>query len=482
MNLKRWNVLSLVLGLTVVAAACDDDDPIAPENPGPLTEVSLRVVHAAPDAPAVDVYAEGLDTPLLSDVEYGEVTEYLKVEEGTYNIQLRGAGASASSDPVYETGDLTVSDGDVITAIATGFFASMDDADKFRVLPLFEDFEPVAFGSARVRIVHAAPDAPTVAIDVGNDGSAEILALARFEDTGAAGVELPAGSELQIGIWTGNPLSRVTAFTTPALPDGGELFVIAIGTLEALPRETEGFSLLAAAPTGSVGQIRQNPLVYALHAGPDAPAVDIFVGDLEIVDDISFSELSDGIRVAPGSYRLDFFPHSAGAMRPGGAPAGSFDTPSLAGGQQYLAIATGFLSPEAGEQPFTLAAFVDDLTISETMAQIAAIHASPDAPAVDIGTVTSGTTVDQVVFEALEYPESKPSGGEMIPATSLTLGVAPTGDPNAIATFDVETVDGLRAFAVAAGALNPDAGEQAFRLLVVNTTTMPWTAATINPN
>ena len=34
----------------------------------------LRVVHASPDAPAVDVYAEGVATPLLTDVSYTETS------------------------------------------------------------------------------------------------------------------------------------------------------------------------------------------------------------------------------------------------------------------------------------------------------------------------------------------------------------------------------------------------------------------------
>ena len=46
----------------------------------------IRVVHASPDAPAVDVYAEGVSSPLLEDVAYGETTSYLSVDPGTYNI------------------------------------------------------------------------------------------------------------------------------------------------------------------------------------------------------------------------------------------------------------------------------------------------------------------------------------------------------------------------------------------------------------
>ena len=42
----------------------------------------------------------------------------------------------------------------------------------FRVIPLVEDWMDPGAGNAAVRILHASADAPTVAIDVGNDGIA----------------------------------------------------------------------------------------------------------------------------------------------------------------------------------------------------------------------------------------------------------------------------------------------------------------------
>lgn len=474
------------MAIVLAISACDEDDETTGPTPPIANSVMLRAIHASPDAPAVDVYANNGTTPLVEDLAYGDVTGYLDIPEGTYNIQLRAAGSASSSMPVFETGDLTLSEGDVVTALATGFLGSNDDADKFRIIPLFEDFDAAGSGTARVRIVHASPDAPTVGIDVGNDGTPEVVALARFEDTGVAGVELPSGSALQIGIWAGTPLERVTAFTTPQLPDGGELFVIAVGSLQLLPREETGFALLAvsANPGGAIGLIRQNPTAYALHAGPDAPAVDIFAGDTELVDNLAFAELSGGIQVPPEVYTLDFFPTSPGSDRPAGDPAASFDTPNLNAGQRYLVVASGFLSPDgAGEQAFNLIAFRDAFDLNDAAnSRVQAIHASPDAPAVDIGTVNGGGTIETVVFENLVYPAGKPDVGESIPAADLTLGVAATGDMNPVATFDVTTLAGLRAYAVAIGALNPDMGEEAFRLAVVNTGAWPWTVAEVNPN
>ncbi|QFU84112.1 DUF4397 domain-containing protein [Natronorubrum aibiense] len=50
----------------------------------------VRLFHASPDAPAVDVYAD--DAPLFEDVEFGESTDYVAVPAGSYTLSVRPAG------------------------------------------------------------------------------------------------------------------------------------------------------------------------------------------------------------------------------------------------------------------------------------------------------------------------------------------------------------------------------------------------------
>jgi hypothetical protein len=472
MKTKLGNtVIAIAIAATMVfAIGCSDDDSVVnvpvPETKPAISNLAygatsayatlddgrtLRAVHASPDAPPVDVYVSG--------------------SGGSYTVELRGAGAGSSTAPVF-TVDVTIPANQTVTAVAAGLFGSSSDDDKFRILPYVENFGTPGANEAIVRIVHASPDAGTVDLDVGDNGSVDFPNLARFGETGDVGLGLPSGAALQIAIWAAG--SRVTAFTTPQLPEGAELFVIATGLLSKKANEPDGFTLLAVAPTGSVGFIKQNPVVFALHASPDAPGVDIYAGATKLVTDLVFGELSQAIQVPPAAYDLDF--KATGQS----ATAATLTTPPLAAGERYLAIASGFL---ADNPDFRLLAFGDSFGTAGANALVRVIHASPDAPAVDVGTVDNNVVTPVGDFTGLAFEgESANPAGTALPAATLPIGIAGAGDTTPVATFTVPTVAGLKAFAIAAGAFTPEGQQEGFRLLIVNATDSQWTVAEILPN
>jgi hypothetical protein len=442
----------------------------------------IRVVHASADAPAVDVYAKGNDKPLVSALSYGDTSGWIEVDSGTATIEFRAAGSAPTSAIVYTTGALTLKDQANITAVAAGRLSSNDASDAFRVIPIVNGFDAAASKTARVRVLHAGSDAPSVDLDVGNDDPTkpEVSGLARFADTGAAGIELPSGKPLAIGIDAGG--SRVTAFTTPSLPDGADILVVATGFLGNLPREKSGFSLLVVGPNGNLGFIKQDPIVYTLHASPDAPSVDAFVGEAKIIDNLNFGKLTAPIQVQPGSYTVDVFAHSAGSLRPGGAPALSAPTGTLMAGERYLTIATGFLANAGQANGIQLLALREEFELGDANARLRAVHASPDAPAVDIGLIT-GTKISPVLVPNVTFGNASEESGLSAPIAMLPVGITPASvDTSLVAKFSVPATGNERAFVIAAGALAPKTGQQAFRLAVVDTTQAPWTVAHVFPH
>jgi hypothetical protein len=447
----------------------------------PAGKAMIRVVHASPDAPNVDVYAAGNSTPIVTGLGYGQTSAWIEVDSGTVGVELRASPSTATSPLVYATGPLTIADQADITAVAAGLAASANADDSLRVIPLINSFAATAPMTARVRVLHAGADAPTVDLDVGNQNptAPAVTGLARFADTGASGVALPSGQALALGIDVAG--ARVTAFTTPELADGADILVVATGLLGSLARQSSGFSLLIVGPNGNLGFVQQDPLVYALHASPDAPEVDAFVGENKLIDGLSFGQLTAPMQVQPGTYQVDLFPHADGPTRPAGAPVLSQPVGSLAAGQRYLAVATGFLTPPAGAQPLQLGAIQENFTLGDTGARLRAIHESPDAPAVDIGIVALNS-IAPVLFGGLAFGASSPDTGLAATPGQLPVGVAPAGMDNTIVSrFTIPATSGQRAFVIAEGALSPPPGDQAFRLGVIDTVTSPWTVKHVFP-
>ena len=146
---------------------------------------NVRVAHFSPDAPGVDVYANG--NFVLAGVPFGTISNYLEVPAGEYQIQVAPQGAGA--DAAVIDAMLTFGPGTWTTVAAVG-----DVAD---IQPLaFKDPAPIpAEGVAKVRAYHASADAPE-RVDIAPDGAAKKKAVVRKLKFGKASkvLELPAGT------------------------------------------------------------------------------------------------------------------------------------------------------------------------------------------------------------------------------------------------------------------------------------------------
>ncbi len=144
----------------------------------------VRVLHASPDAPAVDVYLDDTIVEALTDVPFGTISAYLDVPAGDHNVKVYATGTTEG--PVIDA-DVTVAAGRKYTIAATDAVASI-------TAQVLQDEPAPDCDSASVRVVHFSADAP--AVDVATTGAEPADAVVRnLEYPNATDyVALPAGS------------------------------------------------------------------------------------------------------------------------------------------------------------------------------------------------------------------------------------------------------------------------------------------------
>jgi hypothetical protein len=209
--------------LTIAGAALG---AIPSANAQEASEARVRVIHASPDAPNVDVYAN--NNKVLSDVPFPAASDYLTVPAGTYNFKVFAAGADpASDDPVIDA-DATLAAGKDYSVAAVGRVADIEPA-------VFEDNNGApATGKAHVRVIHGSPDAPNV--DVAVKGGPVLFANLAFPnaagpspvDAGTYDLEVRAAGSMTVAL----PLNDV------ALTAGKIYTVVAVGLLDGEPELT----------------------------------------------------------------------------------------------------------------------------------------------------------------------------------------------------------------------------------------------------
>jgi hypothetical protein len=165
-------------------------------------------------------------------------------------------------------------------------------------------------------------------------------------------------------------------------------------------------ALATVAPTFAADQAH----VRALHASPDAPAVDVYVGDTKVLSDVTFRTLSDYLALDAGSYTV--------AIKAAGTDTtvASLDA-SVEAGQKYTIAAIGPLAS------VKLTAFVDDGATSADAAKLRVVHLSPDTGPVDVG--LAGQAPADAPVKGLAYPDA--TGYLSLPGGTYDFEVRPAG-------------------------------------------------------
>lgn len=184
-----------------------------------------------------------------------------------------------------------------------------------------------------------------------------------------------------------------------------------------------GTALLAALALAACSDDDDNAspaLVRAVHASPDAPAVDIAVDGSVALEDVTFFAASGYLEVPAGNRNVQ--------VRVANTTTAPIDADlTLEEGQAYTVIATNFL---ADIEPVVLE---DDLAAPAAgQVKIRAVHASPSTGNVDIYVIAPGTPLPATPTLA-NVPFKGFSPYLAVPAGEYRIVVTPAGNDEVLA-------------------------------------------------
>lgn len=127
------------------------------EEAAPVSYV--RVLHAAPGAPPVDIYLN--NRLIIRRLSYKDFSVYLPVSNGNYNIKVYPAGTT--QNPVIDT-NLEIPAKAIFTIAAIGTLPNLS------LQPILEPIIPTEPGKVYIRFVHLSPNTPSVNLTL-SDGT-----------------------------------------------------------------------------------------------------------------------------------------------------------------------------------------------------------------------------------------------------------------------------------------------------------------------
>lgn len=374
----------------------------------PLDKASVRVFHASPDAPKVNLWVN--DAVVASGLDYQKSTGALSLDEGTYKVAVEGV-IPGGNQVVIGPVDLPLMGKTAYDVIAVNSVADIEP------LVLSDMGSLTDATKVRVRVAHLSADAPEVKVFVTAPGAdlAAAQALGSFAFKGTLGpVEVAAG-DYQI---------RVALADNTVVFDSGTVNLAAGKDLlvGAVPNVGTGSSpiSLAVLDGNAVAVINDKGAgadLRVVHGSADAPAVDVTAnnGSTPAIANLAFPEATGYLNLPAATYNFKVTPN--GATSPVVINA---DVP-LANGSAYTLVAVGAL---ANIEPLLL---TDNNRSVATEAKVRLVHASTLAGNVDIYVTAPGAGIASAMPAFTNVPFKAETGYVSLAAGDYDVVIAPTG-------------------------------------------------------
>lgn len=186
----------------------------------PITSAYIRILHASPNAPAVDIYANHF--LMAQNLNYRGFTPYFSVAPGRYRIQVYPAGTRVT--PVIDA-YLDVVPSGMYTIAAAGMLQNIQAI----VIPDTASILPP--NQSQLKFVHLSPNAPAVDITL-PDGTV-LFSNIRFGQISKNILVAPANYTLQARI---AGTDQVVLTVPNALIRGNRYYTVyAVGLVDGNP-------------------------------------------------------------------------------------------------------------------------------------------------------------------------------------------------------------------------------------------------------
>ncbi len=276
-----------------VPTATPTPAPLPTALPDPTQRGALRLFHAAPDLPPVDVYIEG--SALAFGLRYGNFSLPLSLNAGDYTLRILPNRADPNQPDALLRESVRVRPGDSL------LYVLRPEGTSLRALRYPQDTRAVAQGGGRAAAVNAL---------VGD------VALSIFLDDIPLGAAQSGGQSTQAReVVARRYTARFLRNQQPLLEAPFSLaarqsdLLIIYGT-ESAPRLAT-----LSLPTDRQSKVR------LLNADPSLSAIDLYLDERLAASNIAFGATSELLTLPARTYRMRILPH--------GAPADS--TPILEG-------------------------------------------------------------------------------------------------------------------------------------------------------
>jgi hypothetical protein len=238
-NRLKVRAVFALMSLLLVAACSSESNQNQPvttttntgtSNAPPSTEVKqrgnalVRVIHAVPGGPAVDVFAD--DAKMLSGIAYKTTSPYEEVSGERHTFRIRPAGQD-TAQPLAENSS-GLSDGKHYTVVA---WAGDDGKPALSIVD--DDLVPPSSGKAKVRLIHASADAGEVDV-YAREGNKKLLGGVDFRNATIYSEFEPMSGAIEV-----RPAGKNNAVLTipNAKFDAGDIYTIVVaGRAKGTPK------------------------------------------------------------------------------------------------------------------------------------------------------------------------------------------------------------------------------------------------------